>query len=601
METNDLSKPVTLNLVPTLTESKVLTNDKVIAPVMFRINPFMTSRKDKLGPINKARASVQTNSITVSQPHVITKKDVNSNSSGSSSIGVDITTETRRPQTRSNTKNDKVSFASKSSCIKNKEVELEEHHRNLLRSKNKKHMSSECNKVKLGIHNDKSKVVYVMCKQCLITANHDICVLNYVNGMNSHGKKQKENVSDTENQKKQKIKVKKSKKLGSKERLACLINLDLTLGLGDNLFLVGHVCDSALEVAFRRNTRFVRNLEGVDLLKGNRTTNLYTINLHDMASSSPICLMARATLTISNDKAPEEIETFLKKITVLLQALVIISREIKKSDVSGGYQNNVNFISCTVFLWAKAFATACYTKNGFIIHRRFNKTPYELINGRKPDISFPHVFGALCYPKNDCEDIGKLGAKGAWIESMQEELIQFKRLDVWVLVPAPYNIKPLTLKWLFKNKHDEENTIIQNKTRLVVRGYRQEEGIDFKEFFALVARMEAIGIFLAYAAHKSFDVFQMDVKTTFLHDVLIMRTSKCSESNTIMLENLTLRAGNPVKEVLLKLNPHDYRGDDPPREFQGRKVQVLTAVDLCGLIEDVFSLIGFVELGENGR
>ncbi|GJX74096.1 retrovirus-related pol polyprotein from transposon TNT 1-94 [Tanacetum coccineum] len=83
----------------------------------------------------------------------------------------------------------------------------------------------------------------------------------------------------------------------------------------------------------------------------------------------------------------------------------------------------------------------------------------------------------------------------AWIESMQEELLQFKRLDVWVLVPAPDNIKPLT-------------------------GYRQEEGIDFEESFAPVARMEAIRIFLAYAAHKSFIVFQMDVKTAFLHGTL---------------------------------------------------------------------------------
>nr|GFA92201.1 hypothetical protein [Tanacetum cinerariifolium] len=78
----------------------------------------------------------------------------------------------------------------------------------------------------------------------------------------------------------------------------------------------------------------------------------------------------------------------------------------------------------------------------------------------------------------------------AWIDSMQEELLLFKRLDVWVLVPAPDNISPLTLKWLFKNKHDEEK------------------------------RMDAIRIFLAYAAHKSFSVFQMDVKTTFLHGSL---------------------------------------------------------------------------------
>nr|GFC63235.1 hypothetical protein [Tanacetum cinerariifolium] len=74
----------------------------------------------------------------------------------------------------------------------------------------------------------------------------------------------------------------------------------------------------------------------------------------------------------------------------------------------------------------------------------------------------------------------------AWIDSMQEELLQFKRLDVWVLVPASDNISPLTLKWLFKNKHDEEQTVIRNKSHLVVRGYRQEEGIDFEESFASV-------------------------------------------------------------------------------------------------------------------
>nr|GEZ08357.1 retrovirus-related Pol polyprotein from transposon TNT 1-94 [Tanacetum cinerariifolium] len=108
----------------------------------------------------------------------------------------------------------------------------------------------------------------------------------------------------------------------------------------------------------------------------------------------------------------------------------------------------------------------------------------------------------------------------AWIESMQDELLQLKRMDVWVLVPAPNNISPLTLKWIFKNKHDEEQTVIRNKSCLIVRGYRQEEGIDFEESFALVARMEAIRIFLAYAAHKSLTVFQMDVKTAFLHGSL---------------------------------------------------------------------------------
>ncbi|GJX33726.1 reverse transcriptase domain-containing protein [Tanacetum coccineum] len=131
---------------------------------MFKINPFKTSREENVVPNNHIKASVRKNPITISQPHVITKKDVNSHSNGLSSTGVNITTKTRRPQPRSNTKNDRVPLASKSSWIKNKEVEVEEHHRNLLLSKNKKHMSSKCNNIKLAIQNDKSEVVCDMSR-----------------------------------------------------------------------------------------------------------------------------------------------------------------------------------------------------------------------------------------------------------------------------------------------------------------------------------------------------------------------------------------------------------------------------------------------------
>ncbi|GJS11890.1 hypothetical protein Tco_0368686 [Tanacetum coccineum] len=102
-ETNDLSKPVTSNSVPTPQESKSVKHDNVIAPGMFRINPFKPSREETYVP-TKVRASVRTNPITVSQPHVVTKKDVNSDSNGLSSTGVDNTAKTRRPQPRSNTK-----------------------------------------------------------------------------------------------------------------------------------------------------------------------------------------------------------------------------------------------------------------------------------------------------------------------------------------------------------------------------------------------------------------------------------------------------------------------------------------------------------------
>nr|GEX11564.1 retrovirus-related Pol polyprotein from transposon TNT 1-94 [Tanacetum cinerariifolium] len=233
-ETYDFSNLVTSKSVPTPQESKVMKNDNVISLGMFRINPSKTSREDKFMPINKVRASIRTNSITVSQPRVITKKEVISDSNGLSSTGVDNTTKTRRPQPRSNTKNDRVYYASKSSCIKNNRVEVEEHHRNLLLFKNKKHITPQQN-----------------------------------------------------------------------------------------------------GIVERRNRTLVE---------------------------------AASTM--------------------------------------------LNFSRALLFLWAEAIATAYYTKNLSIIDHQFDKTPYELINGKKLDIYFLYVFGALYYPKNDREDIGKLGAKG---------------------------------------------------------------------------------------------------------------------------------------------------------------------------------------------
>nr|GEV97229.1 integrase, catalytic region, zinc finger, CCHC-type, peptidase aspartic, catalytic [Tanacetum cinerariifolium] len=300
-ETDALSKPVTSNSTPTPQESKVVKNDKVIAPGMFRINPFKTYREEK---------------------HVPNKDKANN-------------TKTRRPQPRSNTKNDRVPSVSTSSFNKNKGVEVEEHHRNLLLSKNKKHMSSVCNNIKLDSQNVISKVVYAMCKQCLISVNHDVCLRNYVNDKTSRVN-QRVNLTALMVIMHVLLTIWNLKSNGSKHmtgNLKLLINFvwkfmgtvcfendhvaailgfgNLQCGnilitrvyfvdrLGHNLFSVGQFCDSDLEVSFRRNTCFIRNLEGVNLLKGNRTTNLYTINLHDMATTSPICLMARASSTKS--------------------------------------------------------------------------------------------------------------------------------------------------------------------------------------------------------------------------------------------------------------------------------------------------------------
>nr|GFB19299.1 hypothetical protein [Tanacetum cinerariifolium] len=91
---------------------------------------------------------------------------------------------------------------------------------------------------------------------------------------------------------------------------------------------------------------------------------------------------------------------------------------------------------------------------------------------------------------------------------------------VWEIVDEPFGKTVIKLKWLLKNKKDEDQTVIRNKARLVAKGYAQEEGIDFEESFVLVARLEAVRIFIAYVAHKSFPIYQMDVKMVFLNGPL---------------------------------------------------------------------------------
>ncbi|GJY12318.1 retrovirus-related pol polyprotein from transposon TNT 1-94 [Tanacetum coccineum] len=107
--------------------------------------------------------------------------------------------------------------------------------------------------------------------------------------------------------------------------------------------------------------------------------------------------------------------------------------------------------------------------------------------------------------------------QSCWIEVMQEELNEFERLEVWELVPRQDKVMVITLKWIYKVKLDELGGILKNKARLVAHGNRQEEGIDFEESFAPIARLEAIRIFLVFAAHMNMVVYQMDVKTVFLN------------------------------------------------------------------------------------
>nr|GEX00619.1 retrovirus-related Pol polyprotein from transposon TNT 1-94 [Tanacetum cinerariifolium] len=485
-------------------------------------------------------------------------------------------------------------------------------------------------------------------------------------------------------------------------------------GLGHNLFSMGQFCDLDLEVAFRQNTCFIRNLDGVDLLTGSRGNNLYTLSLQDMMASSPICLLSKALKIKSwlwhrrlshlnfgaiNHLARQGLVRGISKLKFEkdhLCSACAMGKSKKKShkpkyedtnqeelyllhmDLCGPMHvesvNGKKYILVIAddysrFTWVKflrskdeapnfiikflkmiqvrlkvpvrqAVATACYTQNRSIIRFRHGKTSYELLHNKLPDLSFLYVFGALCYPTNDSENLGKLQPKaniGIFIgyastkkafriynrrtrRIVETIHVDFDELTAMAseqssLGPALNEMTPATISselaqkssssipyvppsrndWdlLFQPMFDEllnplpsvdphapevispitkvipliqaestgspsstlvdqdapsprndplfgvpipevisaqsSSTIeamqeelneferLENKARLVARGYRQEEGIDFEESFAPVARLEAIRIFLAYAAHKNMVVYQMDVKTAFLN------------------------------------------------------------------------------------
>jgi len=106
------------------------------------------------------------------------------------------------------------------------------------------------------------------------------------------------------------------------------------------------------------------------------------------------------------------------------------------------------------------------------------------------------------------------------VDAMHEELNQFTRNDVWFLVPKSDEMNIIGSKWVFKNKLDEAGVITRNKARLVAKGYNQEEGIDYGETFAPVARLEVVRLLLAFACMSGFKLFQMDVKSVFLNGII---------------------------------------------------------------------------------
>ncbi|GKD53058.1 integrase, catalytic region, zinc finger, CCHC-type containing protein [Tanacetum coccineum] len=161
-----------------------------------------------------------------------------------------------------------------------------------------------------------------------------------------------------------------------------------------------------LEVAFRKHSCYVRDTDGVELLEGSHGSNLYTISVEDMMKSSPICLLSKSSKNKSwlwhrrlNNLNFDTINDLARKD---LNGVV----ERRNRTLVEAAKTMLIFSKALMFLWAEAMATAYYTQNRSLIHTLHNKTPYELVHDKKYDLTFFCVFGALCYPTNDNEDLG---------------------------------------------------------------------------------------------------------------------------------------------------------------------------------------------------
>nr|GEV15722.1 Gag-Pol polyprotein [Tanacetum cinerariifolium] len=398
-------------------------------------------------------------------------------------------------------------------------------------------------------------------------------------------------------------------------------------GLNHNLFLVGEFCDADLEVAFRKSTCFVRDIQGNDLLTDNRGSDIYTISLQELTSSTLLCLIAKASLTQAwlwhrrlshlnfdyiNLLSKKDVVIGLPKLKYVKDQLCS-SCEVSKAKRSSfkskavpilkGRLNLLHMDLCGPMWVASINGKKYILSKGYLVYNKRTRLIVESIHICFDEIKemsetfvandtsglVPQRHKAPDYENSDLEkndnqeeeehlqddeftnpfctpvqevsrnhpleqvrgnpskpvqtrrqlaivpemcmfaltvstaklkNIKEAMADSAWIEAMQKELHQFDRLQVWELVDKPFGKTVIRLKWLWKNKKDEDQTVIRNKARLVAKGYAQEEGIDFEESFTPVARLEAVWIFVAYAAHKSFPIYQMDVKTAFLNGPL---------------------------------------------------------------------------------
>nr|GEW93058.1 retrovirus-related Pol polyprotein from transposon TNT 1-94 [Tanacetum cinerariifolium] len=366
---------------------------------------------------------------------------------------------------------------------------------------NKTKSVTACNySLKSRTSND--NVVCTACGKCLIDSNHFSCVTKLLNDVNARNKKPNHRTGNLKLLCNFVEKYLGTVHFGNDQfapilGYGYLVQGNITInrvyyveGLNHNLLLVGQFCDADLEVAFRKSTCFVRDLQGNDLLTDNRGSDLYIISLQETTSLTPLCLMAKAS--------PTQAWLWHRRLSHLNFDYINL---LSKTDVVIGltklkYVKDQLCSSCEV---SKAKTSSFKTKTVL--------SSKGLLNLLHMDLGGP-----------------------MWVASMNgKNYILASDYDNSDLVPQIQHVLP-----------SADTTVLsqQELNLLFAKGYAHEEGINFEESFALVARLEAVQIFVAYVAYKSFPIYQMDVKMIFLNGPLKEEVYVAQPDGLQVLSNL---------------------------------------------------------------
>nr|GEW07535.1 Gag-Pol polyprotein [Tanacetum cinerariifolium] len=400
------------------------------------------------------------------------------------------------PQHRSNQLQDKV--VPHNSQVKLKKTQVEVHPR-ISSISNKMKSVTACNDSLIS-RTSNANAICATCNKCLVYSNHFACVTKMLNDVNARTKNPNHMMGNL------KLLCNFVEKfLGivhfGNDQFAPIVGYgdlvkgNITInrvyyvkGLNHNLFSVGQFCDADLKVTFWKSTCFVRDLQGNDLLTGNRGSDLYTISLQELTSSTPLCLMAKASPTQAwlwhrrlshlnfdyiNLLSKKDIVIDLPKSKYVKDQLYVHIPSQQELDLLFGPLYDEFFNAEEDHLPDDEFTNPLCASAPEVVE----SSSHNIVQTRRQIATDPEMcMFALTVSTAEPKNIKEAIVDSAWIEAMQEELHQFDKL--------------------------------------------QEEGIDFEESFALVARLEAVRIFIAYAAHKSFPIYQMDVKTAFLNGPL---------------------------------------------------------------------------------